>query len=72
MAKENAKSPAFPDDNYYGLSKREYFTAMAMQGLVISGFGTGTPDYRGGLGQRATEIADATLKQLEDEVRTGT
>lgn len=30
----SANSPAFPVDNMDGLTKREYFAAMALQGLI--------------------------------------
>lgn len=50
----------------YGLSKLEYFTAMAMQGLLISmaRWPSGNADIS--LVKKAIEIAEETLKQLEN------
>lgn len=68
----NHNLPAFPIDPESvssitsGLSKREYFAALAMQGLCAN------PDYLIQKGARpeslafmAIETADAVLKQLE-------
>lgn len=50
----------------YGLSKLEYFTAMAMQGLLISmgKWPSGNTDIS--LAKLAVEIAEVTLKQLDN------
>lgn len=71
---ENKNKPAFPfrwDQTYHptfvteeGLTKREHFAAMAMQGLV-SVPNTGiTVD---GLAKRAVQAADALLLELENK-----
>lgn len=50
-----------------GLTKREYFAAMAMQGLVaaLSGIRTGGSYDTGELGIIAVEHADALLAALD-------
>ncbi len=45
---------------HHGLTKREYFAAMAMQGL-ISGNGTHFSD----IPEKSVEFADALLAELE-------
>ena len=69
---ENKDRPAFPIteeqtdrieegvDMYYGLTKREYFAAAALQGLCAS-------DYAGGQrkhAEMAVELADELIKAL--------
>lgn len=56
--------PAFPvycdsGDDYRGLSKREYFAALAMQGLISRG--VNSPEV---LVDAAVQIADALLSSL--------
>jgi hypothetical protein len=46
----------------HGLTKREYFAAMAMQGIITVGHGTSCQD----VAQMAVEQADALLKALEE------
>jgi len=59
-----ADEPAIPvmDDGgygqHYGLTKREYFAGLAMQGLLANG------DYEG-VESAAVVKADALLKELE-------
>lgn len=63
----NANEPAFPNEGthqfaYNGLTKREYFAAMAMQGLLSN------PNWNLDEKYAATEAigqADALLRQLE-------
>lgn len=53
-----------------GITKREYFTAMAMQGLCAKGFGEGKrigADVIPWVAQNAVAIADATLQYLYDD-----
>lgn len=58
---QNGAEPAFPfDSGLYGLTKREYFAAAALQGLCMRN----TP-----MEQAATTAvlyADATLKRLSE------
>ena len=85
----NADKPVYPDirkvnnndykglviENYTGLTKREYFAAMAMQGLLSNPntarqiqqeFGQVTADAANGVVcATALNIADKLLKQLE-------
>jgi hypothetical protein len=63
---KNADKPIYPiykGDNDiisdYGLTKREYFAGLAMQGLILNGFSTGLTCGA------AIELADELLKQLE-------
>ena len=63
---KNSEKPAYPIqtdrelnyDDANGLTKREYFAAMAMQGLLASG-------ARLNVDERSIEYADELLKQLE-------
>jgi len=49
-----------------GLTKREYFAGLAMQGLLATGatYGGVTNDNIS-LSRNATQVADALLKELE-------
>lgn len=62
--------PVPPGYNYTwdaaGLTKREYFAACAMQGMLAQ-----TPDWRDSpekCAYYATQFADAMLKRLEEKV----
>lgn len=61
---ENGKQGAFASMNEFerqeGLTKREYFAGMAMQGL-ISGNGTHFSD----IPEKSVEFSDALLAELE-------
>lgn len=65
---ENSEKPAFVVENnteiYPGLSKREYFAAMAMQGF-ISNANDGAPRGFADVCERSLMFADELLKQLE-------
>lgn len=71
---ENEKQPAHPTVKVTehgdigaidgGLTKREYFAGLAMQGLCANG--TDPED----LAKISVEYADALLKELEDESKT--
>lgn len=63
---KNANEPAMPlaldkshHTAYIGLTKREYFAAKAMQGLLTEGY----TDYSE-LSERAIKIADDLLEKL--------
>lgn len=60
---ENGKQSAFPADahtnSYLGLTKREYFAAMAMQGLVDRHI-----NYEV-VAEHAVRYSDALLAELE-------
>lgn len=72
---KNADMPAMPtyelngqnflEDTSYGLTKREHFAAMAMQGLLSANaiYGGKTND-RASLAKDAIAFADALLKEL--------
>jgi hypothetical protein len=49
----------------FGLTKREYFTAMAMQGLISNAPNGHLSNTKEGV-QLALSWADETLKQLEE------
>ena len=62
---KNSDKPAYPfiDPEFTaeGLTKREYFAAMAMQGMVSNDFRGTTSQFA----KIAIELADELLKQLE-------
>lgn len=74
---KNGEEPCFPQEmkvkEYFvnhgtfavgaGLTKREYFAAMAMQGFIAAG-GNGMPPAEN-LAAYATRAADALLAELE-------
>jgi hypothetical protein len=73
---ENGKQPISPmesdDDLLYGLTKREYFAGLAMQGLLSNSefIKGGSFDFKSrGTEERvssiATNISDALLAELE-------
>lgn len=54
----------------YGLTKREYFAGLAMQGLISScdwNFTTFNKDLIEATSKNAIDLADELLKQLENE-----
>jgi hypothetical protein len=59
----NSDAPAYPDNwdaKLPGLTKREYFAAMAMQGLLAD---STVPTFQ--VAEHAVIQADALLKELE-------
>lgn len=52
---------------YTGLTKREYFAAMAMQGCIASGFQTSMEKQA----ESAVEAADALITQLNKPTTNG-
>ena len=74
---ENSKQPAFPlPDSYYlsvhehGLTKREYFAGLAMQGLLANNsiaLPSSLSDYEfRKLSNVCLKYADSLLKQLDN------
>lgn len=59
ITKENGHGTQYVDHEF-GLTKREYFAAMALQGLLAG------PDYdpTGPIARAAVDHADALLKEL--------
>ena len=53
---------AHPD--WYGLTKREYFAGLAMQGLLAHTGSFGEPGSPGVLANRSVEMADALIAEL--------
>jgi hypothetical protein len=68
---ENGKKPAFYNPNSYsmqgddgiGLTKREYFSGLAMQGMMANQNLTSTENDT--IAKWSVEIADALLAELE-------
>lgn len=65
---KNPDKPSIPTKvqgtRYYGLSKREYFAAMAMQGLLAN---SSVVIKESNIAQGAVMLADQLLNELEDE-----
>lgn len=67
----NADRPAFPADTdrlpsgAYGLTKREYFAALAMQGLLAGSNWPGVVIGPCQIADHAVEFADALLAELD-------
>ena len=70
----NANTPAFPTSLFSGLTKRELFAAMAMQGLISGGFYQAAIIAAGNrcddgeheeTSSDAVKLADALLAELE-------
>lgn len=66
---ENGKQMAFPTqlvngELHTGLTKREYFAAMAMQGILAYPH---TSNNRGDIATESVIIADELLKALESK-----
>ncbi|MEP7016331.1 MAG: hypothetical protein ABI925_12890 [Verrucomicrobiota bacterium] len=61
-------TPAFPPDsgnpNLVGLTKREYFGGLALQGMLANG-GAGAGDT----GLRAVRFADELIASLNEEIK---
>lgn len=53
--------PGYWEERYAGLSKRELFAAMAMQGIRSDPNGPGLAER---IAEEAVQIADALLKEL--------
>jgi len=75
MNQDNATQNAFPFqgdtsdskmETNYGLTKREYFAAMAMQGLITA-FDKDAILTKFELAQRSVVYADELLKQLDHD-----
>ena len=66
----NSAKPAWPQPSQGsqmpGLTKREYFAAMAMQGMFAFSAPLGRLDYKD-CAEAAVKFADALLEQLEQE-----
>lgn len=70
---KNSEQPAYPTPDcevsgtalqYLGLTKREYFAAMAMQGYLAS-YGPNEPVNSESAAKKAVKLADALLTELE-------
>jgi len=75
---ENSKQPAFAvskemcemskiETYPYGLTKREYFTAKAMQGILANGKFIEGIAYNPSIGKLSVDIADDVLSALANE-----
>lgn len=64
--REDQKRQAFPDENNYGISMRDYFAAKAMQG-AIAGMATRAETLiYSECAALSYEMADAMLKAREE------
>ena len=64
------QSPSLQNETSLGLTKREYFAGLAMQGLISScdwNFTTFNKDLIEATSKNAIDLADELLKQLENE-----
>lgn len=73
----NSEKPAYPvqidnevDVHNYGLTKREYFAAMAMQGLITMFNGSEMENKE--LVKRSISAADALLTELSKPIKNET
>ena len=65
MSNPNADAPAFPIDNKYGLTKREYVAIQLAAGMLADESADPGSTYPpNGLAHRAVEFADALLAEL--------
>lgn len=70
MSRDNGNKPAFAHDGTYelppqtGLTMREYFAAMAMQGILTVDFLDRVPHV---VAKEAVRYADALLAALESD-----
>ena len=65
MSNPNADAPAFPIDNKYGLTKREYVAIQLAAGMLADESADPGSTYPpNGLAHRAVEFADALLAAL--------
>ena len=65
MSNPNADAPAFPIDNKYGLTKREYIATQLAAGMLADESADPGSTYPpNGLAHRAVEFADALLAEL--------
>jgi hypothetical protein len=70
---ENSNKPAFPIEDSenataYGLTKREYFAAMALQGYLSCWAGMNTSPSHKSAAESAVLYADALLYELSKTV----
>lgn len=56
------------EDGSYGLSKREYLAAMAMQGMLAAGDGDFNSNHTKRIAENAVNHADALIKELNKEL----
>ncbi len=65
MNNPNTDAPAFPIDNKYGLTKREYVAIQLAAGMLADESADPGSTYPpNGLAYRAVEFADALLAEL--------
>ena len=59
------KDQAFPDENNYGISKRDYFAAKAMQSFTNEVGWKSDQEWFDSMAEGAYRMADAMLKARE-------
>ena len=62
----NITSQAFPDENNYGISKRDYFAARAMQNFSDQIGSQSDQEWFDKVAKGAYRMADAMLKAREE------
>lgn len=66
---KNAEQSAFPTQDmnsyYHGLTKREYFAGLAMQGLLANSYPDIVSLHEKKVSEWAIAVSDELLKQLE-------
>lgn len=60
---DKSNQPAFPSHEGEGITTREYFAAMAMQGYIVNRYAQ-TPHERGLIAEYSVEMADCMIKLL--------
>lgn len=68
MNNDNANTPAFPVEarDWPGISKREYFAAMALQGELAASANSSQHPEPSAVAGYAVACADALIAALED------
>lgn len=63
MITKNMTDQAFADDGFYGLTKLEYVAAMALQGLLSSGYQCGNTN------EAAVKYAKDLLTEVDKQMQ---
>lgn len=64
--REDQQQQAFPDENNYGISMRDYFAARAMQGMFSNTEVAALINSHEQFAELAYRMADAMLKAREE------
>jgi len=62
-------NPCKENEDFFGLTKREYFAGQALQGLTVQaipgGYNSNSPHNNSYIARHAVAMADALLEELE-------